>query len=155
MHQLIPLVAEENLAEQTYKSRWGYHPCDYETSQKIRRISKAYWEAKRGYCRWRRWQRKTVHRHGPEPTICEIFFTKEKGCLIARAIRSLNIFESMLVAAKRALLPKEAPEQVARLPISLTNINEIIAKLDAQEDQWVKKHAEDRRFVQEPAKKNP
>lgn len=133
MHQTIPLVAEDKLAEQTYKSRWGYHPCDYETAQKIRRISKAYWEAKRGYCRWRRWERKTVHRQGPEPAICEIFFTKKKEGLLARGIRSLGIFESMLVAAKRTLLPKEAPEQVEKLPISLTNINEIIAKLDAEE----------------------
>lgn len=126
MNQTIPLVVEEKLAE--HKSRWGYHPCDYETAQKIRRISKEYWEAKRGYCRWRRWNRKTVHRQGPEPTICPIFFVKGQDI---RGWR--NKFENAIVAAKRSLLPKESPEQVQPLPVSLTNINEIIAKLDEKD----------------------
>jgi hypothetical protein len=41
-----------------HQSRWGYHPCDYETFQKLKKLHARYWRALRGYAAWRRWQRK-------------------------------------------------------------------------------------------------
>ena len=38
----------------TYQSRWGYHPCDYETYLKLRRLHRAFWEGRRLLAKWRR-----------------------------------------------------------------------------------------------------
>ncbi len=54
----------------THKSRWGFHPCDYETFLKLRRIHKAYHAGLILLARWRRWRAKMPHnRRGPEPVV--------------------------------------------------------------------------------------
>jgi hypothetical protein len=40
------------------KSRWGYHPCDYETFMRLKKLHKWVWEQRYAYARWRRWSRK-------------------------------------------------------------------------------------------------
>jgi hypothetical protein len=41
-----------------HQSRWGYHPCDYETFLRLKGLHARYWRALLGYAAWRRWQRK-------------------------------------------------------------------------------------------------
>jgi hypothetical protein len=57
----------------TYRSRWGYHPCDYATYLKLRLLHKAYFEGLKLLARWRRWRAKRPHnRKGPEPVVPDV-----------------------------------------------------------------------------------
>ncbi len=44
-----------------FRSRWGWHPCDYATFALLKRLNAAYWRALRHYATWRRWHRKMPH----------------------------------------------------------------------------------------------
>ena len=60
-----------------YKSRWGYHPCDYETFLKLKELNKLFEKSKQDAKNWYRWARKQEHnRRGSEPQIdprfCEL-----------------------------------------------------------------------------------
>jgi len=89
-------VEEERIV---YKSRWGWHPCDYETFKKLKVLNHACFKAIKRNARWRRWKRKDPHNRiirkkiknstgqtigykviGPwlEPELCPVFSKKEK-----------------------------------------------------------------------------
>lgn len=62
----------------TFRSRFGYHPCDFATYEKLRALKKRYWQANRDFHRWWRWQRKQPeNRRGPEPAVCPAFVANE------------------------------------------------------------------------------
>ena len=61
------------------KSRFGYHPCSYETFRKLKDLHKAYWQAVRDFHRWFRWDRKESQNQ-PEPKYCSLFL-ENKGWL--------------------------------------------------------------------------
>lgn len=42
----------------TFKSKYGFHPCDYQTFRKLKAIHKWYWKALRDIADWERWSRK-------------------------------------------------------------------------------------------------
>lgn len=44
-----------------FRSRWGWHPCDYATFALLKRLHAAYWKALRQYATWQRWKRKMPH----------------------------------------------------------------------------------------------
>jgi hypothetical protein len=44
-----------------FQSRWGWHPCDYETFALLKRLHGLYWRALRQYATWKRWRRKMPH----------------------------------------------------------------------------------------------
>lgn len=81
---------------QTFQSRWGYHPCSYETSRRLKLISKVYHRAINMAAKWKRWKRKDPKNRAirqkirnelgqvigyqkpipmPEPILCPIFTT--------------------------------------------------------------------------------
>jgi hypothetical protein len=61
-------------ASTLFKSRWGFHPCDYEFFLKLKRLHRWYWQTVYDYHRWHRWWRKEPqNRIGPEPTFCPLF----------------------------------------------------------------------------------
>jgi hypothetical protein len=39
-------------------SKRGFHPCDYQTYLKLKMLHKRYWQTKRAFAEWKRWQRK-------------------------------------------------------------------------------------------------
>jgi hypothetical protein len=41
-----------------FRSRWGWHPCDYATFVLLKGLHEAYWRALRQYAAWQRWRRK-------------------------------------------------------------------------------------------------
>jgi hypothetical protein len=45
----------------TFRSKWGWHPCDYATFVLLKRLHAAYWRALRRYATWQRWRRKLPH----------------------------------------------------------------------------------------------
>jgi hypothetical protein len=44
-----------------YRSRWGWHPCDYETYLLLKRLNARCERAARRHGEWRRWRRKQPH----------------------------------------------------------------------------------------------
>jgi len=57
-----------------FKSKWGYHPCDKETFQQLKKLN--YWLllAKKKAANWNRWNRKDIkYQIKTEPEICSIF----------------------------------------------------------------------------------
>ena len=61
-------------ATAVFKSRWGFHPCDYEFFLKLKRLHGWYWQTVYDFHRWHRWWRKVPqNRIGPEPVFCPLF----------------------------------------------------------------------------------
>lgn len=44
--------------QNTFLSRWGFHPCDYETYLKLKKLKKLYWASVSANAKWHRWDRK-------------------------------------------------------------------------------------------------
>jgi hypothetical protein len=44
-----------------HRSRWGWHPCDYETYLLLKRLNARCERALRRFAEWRRWRRKRPH----------------------------------------------------------------------------------------------
>lgn len=80
-----------------FRSRWGFHPCDYQTYRKLKILNQVYWQAIRLAHAWARWHRKAPHNRVmhrqirndkgqtigyeppvalPEPKICPVFSQK-------------------------------------------------------------------------------
>jgi hypothetical protein len=61
-----------------FKSRFGHHPCDYRTYQKLKALHRAYWQTVYHFHRWHRWWRKQPeNRRGSEPVYCPCFVLDE------------------------------------------------------------------------------
>ena len=57
-----------------FKSRFGFHPCDYELYTKLKFLHRIYWETLRQFHTWHRWYRKQPqNRIGTEPSYCSCF----------------------------------------------------------------------------------
>lgn len=59
-----------------FKSRWGYHPVDYPTFLKLRRLKKLAWQAVYQLARWKRWNAKTKFKPAKEPALSHFFVQK-------------------------------------------------------------------------------
>ena len=80
-----------------FRSRWGFHPCDYQTYRKLKFLNQIYLKAVRMARAWERWRRKDPHNRVvrrrirnekgqvtgyeppvplPEPKICPVFSQK-------------------------------------------------------------------------------
>jgi hypothetical protein len=80
-----------------FQSRWGFHPCDYQTYRKLKSLNQVYRQAIRMAHAWARWKRKDPHNRVlrrrirnekgqtiayeplvsvPEPRICPVFAPK-------------------------------------------------------------------------------
>ena len=56
------------------RSRWGFHPCDYQTFRKLKTLHKRYWQTVKAYAEWRRWNRKE-----PQNRVIRKWERDEKG----------------------------------------------------------------------------
>jgi hypothetical protein len=57
-----------------HQSKYGFHPCDYETYKKLKFLHKHYWQTLYDFHAWWRWERKDEdNRKGPEPSYCSVF----------------------------------------------------------------------------------
>jgi hypothetical protein len=80
-----------------FRSRWGFHPCDYQTYRRLKFLNQLHMKAVRMAHAWERWRRKDPHnrviRHRirnekgqiigyeapvplPEPKMCSVFSQK-------------------------------------------------------------------------------
>jgi len=63
-----------NVSPDTYRSRFGYHVCDFATWQKLKALKKWYWQTVKDFHLWWRWQRKRQeNRRGAGPAFCPVF----------------------------------------------------------------------------------
>jgi hypothetical protein len=129
-----------------YQSRWGYHPCDYETYLQLKKLNGYYEQALRAFAAWQRWARKEPQnrvRRGhvrndkgqkirtevigtlPEPGLPALFCTKAR--LVAHAAGrglkdgwrvSLNGSLPVAEVYRRARRPAATPDAVTPLPWS-------------------------------------
>jgi len=69
-----PNIQEDLMYKNIFKSKWGYHPCDKETFQQLKKLN--YWLllAKKKAANWHRWNRKDKkYQIKTEPETCPIF----------------------------------------------------------------------------------
>src|SRR5215471_17740653 len=81
------------------QSRWGFHPCTYESFLLLKKLHGFYWLALRQFAAWQRWARKKPHNRVlrrkirdeqgrvvgrevvgpmPEPEVCPVFCVKDQ-----------------------------------------------------------------------------
>jgi hypothetical protein len=141
---------------QTYRSRWGYHPCDYETYGALKKLNALYLRAVRELAAWRRWSRKqpqnrmrrqkVVDSQGrqvgwetagpwPQPCLCPVFCQREKvirhwspgTSRASREVELVGLRHSWIPDAYRAArTPAASPEQVVPLPITAEEIGGLL-----------------------------
>ena len=126
-----------NVSNEVFKSRFGFHPCDYTTYLKLKNIKKWYYEWLRAAASWERWHRKEPQNRvirrkipgkpgvscgyeivgpQPEPVVCPFF---GKGTWF------LADFEN----ARMPRTEEQAGQLFFRLSHSLEEINQLYFKI--------------------------
>jgi hypothetical protein len=120
-----------NQSTPSYKSRWGFHPCDYATFRKLKLLHRWYFQTLRDYAAWRRWSRKEPQnrvfreylrdelgrkcgvksvRPRPEPTYCSLFVADQAPC--DRGV--VELYQTARTPQESPLAPF-SPEVIAKL----------------------------------------
>jgi hypothetical protein len=146
----------------TFQSKWGWHPCDYETYLLLKKLHLAYWQALRRYALWRRWARKQPQNRvsrrrivdaagrkigsqviGPlsEPALHPLFCIRQLVVHVRHGHGQGHRVETERVcfcdygipeAYRRARRPMPSPDQVLPLSISLEEIRRLAHELNLQ-----------------------
>lgn len=90
-----------------HKSRWGYHPCDYQTYVKLRKLHKLMWRMMRQLGRYRSWDRKLPQNQGPEPKVCPVAY--ELGLKIDPYTHKIYPNQDLRADYLRARYPQPEP----------------------------------------------
>ena len=99
------------------QSRWGYHPCNYETYLQLRRLHRAFWEGRRLLAKWRRWAAKLPrNRTRPEPLVPAVY----------REVCAAPV-PAVLDAARHGV---PTPEDVQPLPFTAEQIERWLHQLE-------------------------
>ena len=140
-----------------HQSRWGYHPCDFETYRLLKQLNALYEKAIHAHAAWGRWARKLPHNRVirrylrnekgekigsevigpmPEPKLSRLFCTKTHVMNPAQGSRAATrvAFDSLGVPEvyRGARTPAATGERVTSLPWTADEIRRLIAK--AEED---------------------
>lgn len=116
---------------QTHQGRFGFHPCDFETFQKLKEAHRLLLRAYRDCKRFIRWHAKMEHnRQGPEPTAPAEFIERgvhrlDKHCFYGDGFLRTpdaegvlqNYYLHILRQLQLARHPKPTPEEVIPLHI--------------------------------------
>jgi hypothetical protein len=133
-----------------FQSRWGFHPCDYQTYRKLKFLNQVYLQAIRLAHAWERWYRKDPHNRVmrrrirnekgqtigyeppvslPEPKICPVFsqkvfekrFVDKKGKFSREGFMEEKVVvNDCWIAADYASARKPAAHQAAVQPLHHT-----------------------------------
>src|SRR5262249_29644284 len=150
-----------------FRSRWGFHPCDYETYRKLKLLNIVYERAVRLAHAWQRWQRKDPHnrvsrrriRDGQgqtigyeppvpllEPSLCPVFTRKvmekrhinKKGCFSREGfLEEKVVIDDLWIAADYASARRPASEPAQVRP--LHHSPEAIDALYEQARSWLER----------------
>lgn len=63
-----------NIVNKSYESRFGFHPCDYDTFIKLKKLKKYYFQALYRHAEWQRWDRKA-----PQNQVIRRYKKNDKG----------------------------------------------------------------------------
>lgn len=124
--------------QQVYESRWGYHPCNYETCLELKKAHKlllrAYRDAKRNI----RWNRKQPqNQKGPEPRAPKDFIESGYHRLDKKSFYGLgfrryngrNLYLHILEQYQKARRPQPNPHAVEPLDLP-KDLDQVIERLE-------------------------
>jgi hypothetical protein len=142
--------------QEVFRSRWGFHPCDYTTYRKLKFLNLAHQKAVRLARAWQRWKRKDPHNrvsrcrirnesgqtvgYGPpvplaEPALCPLFSRKvnEKRYVDRRGLcHPDGILDEAVVTDDRGI---PAAYAAARRPVShpaeVSSLRHSVGDIDA------------------------
>jgi len=118
-----------------FESKWGFHPCDYQTYLKLKFLNRAYSLALKARGAWERWERKQ-ERTGIEPKQFPVFEWVFKSQPYGDAIRLSNFGEEVRKAVRISRHPVPTTEEVKHL-----GINEGIVDVHYKFlKKWIKEH---------------
>jgi hypothetical protein len=114
------------------QSRWGFHPCDYETYAKLKALHKHYWQSLYDFHRWHRWWRKRPeNRRRAEPAVGSLFvvdrpwYKPVKRC----GVKGFKVYPRTVVDHGIAELYQTArrPQPAPVTPFDAVTIDKIVA----------------------------
>jgi hypothetical protein len=142
-----------------FRSRWGWHPCDYQTYLLLKRLNNLYEKAVHAAAAWQRWARKkpsnrVIRRYArngrgqkigsevvgpmPEPRLCPLFCAKSylvgQRSPEGHPVPCVKFHFPWNVAEvyRAARKPVSSPEAVKSLPWAAEEIRQFIA----QAEEW-------------------
>jgi hypothetical protein len=129
-----------NWSADQLQSKWGFHPCNYETYRKLKELHKAYWQAIRDFSKWQRWiNKQSQNRKGSQPPqYCPIFFengpwlryTKDQNGMLHGKWFSKRITDHGIIDLyHQARMPQQQPVE--------SFSNETLAQINKIYAQWV------------------
>jgi hypothetical protein len=138
-----------------FQSRWGFHPCDYETFQLLKRLHALFEHARRRFAEWKRWKRKLPHNRvlrrvirdaagrkvgteviGPRPepelspVFCERLMIVRGGAPAGERVRLL--YEDLPEAYREARRPKATSEEAKPLRYSAETLRELLRHVEGR-----------------------
>ena len=127
------VTKQEALAGAAHQSRWGYHPCSYETFAELKLLKKYHWRWIYAQAAWERWDRKH-----PDNRVIRQRVRNDEGQVIGyntspRPEPKVGpyISEKVLADFDRARFPTDSPEDVDPLRLSLVEIDALVEKVRA------------------------
>ena len=108
-------MSQQNCVDGKYQGRWGWHPCSLETCRKLKLICKFYTNALHMQGSFKRWERKTVHRHPNAPATCQI-------------CKPLKDYQVFLEDYQNARRPAATAEEVKKLQLRESQIDQAYQK---------------------------
>jgi hypothetical protein len=149
-------LPSERSSDMAHRSRWGWHPCDYETYLLLKELNALCEKARRQYAAWQRWRRKLPHNRvtrrkivdgqgrvigrevvgpRPEPALPALFCTRYQAVSRGQSAGQVTFSDLGIPAAYRsARTPAATREEVK--PLALTA--EQVARLSALADELTK-----------------
>lgn len=127
------------------QSRWGFHPGNYETFEKLKALHKHYWLTLYAFHRWHRWWRKLPeNRPGQEPIVCALFVVNQPWCkrVTTHGVPGLKLYPRTVVDHDLVALFQSArrPSPAPIEPFDAA-VLERIERLHAQLQQFEKEFA--------------
>lgn len=118
----------------TFKSRFGYHPCEYQVFRRLKTIHKWHYQTLKDYANWDRWDRKL-----PKNRVIRRWIRGEQGNKIGSEVigprHEPKVFSGLLFANdswvadyQNARMPRQEKD-VRLLQHSLEEINQMYFRL--------------------------
>lgn len=149
---MSPLPVSQSTVEAilvpTFKSRWGWLPCCYNTYVMLKRLHRIGFHALRQFHALKRWQRKlprnrvirmyrynhkgqkiaaTIVGSQPEPLVHPVFATRVELPLGAHRVDFHHeLWQRVVTSYRLARRPKENSQDVEAMPMSLHEISDLL-----------------------------
>lgn len=126
-------------ASQVHKSRWGFHPCNWDTFWKLKCIHKWYWQTVRDFANWKRWQRKLPKNRVIRRSVrdaagrrigYEVIGTRPEPAYCPAFLQHGNVTDKgFLQDYRNARMPKSDAKEVLPLSHSVDEIDKMFSRV--------------------------